>query len=481
MTFEPYPFQQHDLRLLQDNGYRALLNVQTGGGKTATSGFAIRDSGAAVSLVIAPAQTQEDGWLPTLRDILPGDVRVIGNKNKATKQALTDFQWGYPGTYVCTPEFFTRSDTSDWRGDFIVADESHKVVSPGTKAQKKISGYTALDTDPVAHRFDGRLLLSGTPLRNRFQSAWAIGKTIWPELSARGDISYPNFYIWEADRMDYQTVYTAQRDQWGKPKTVKQYLSEKEPGRWLAEAPLVITHKKRENCCGFHPNGFLDVPAPVEIHERIELLPEQRKAIRELEDMSLTYLEDNPLVTEIPLTQAQRIRQLSLGVPRVSDTGEVTFSEDCKSPMLDRVIDLLTGELSDESVMIYTDSQRFASVATKRLNKAGIPAFEYSGATRATRDGDARQFGSKYRAFVGVLAAVAEGYDGAQRVSSTEIWLNRSLDETINEQGMGRTDRLGQSRQVLRIIFHDSEGLSENRYGEAIQRRLLLNRSLKNA
>lgn len=481
MTFTPLDFQRADLDRLRANGYRALLNIATGGGKTPLSAFAIKESNADVALVIAPAQTHEDGWIPTLQSILDHDVRVIGNKNKATKQALSDLVWGYPGTYVCTPEFFTRADVSSWRGDFLVGDEAHKLVSPRTKAQRKLSGVHPSDGEPLALRFDGRLLLSGTPLRNRFELAWGVSKTLWPEYDARGEVAHSNFYLWQADRMNYKEVYTNQRDQWGNAKKVKQYLSESIPGKWLSECPCVITHAKRERCCEFHPNGFLNLSKPTEIHERIELLPAQRKAIAELEAISMTFLESNPLVTEIPLTQAQRIRQLTLGVPTVSEDGEVDFDVECKSPIIDRVIEYLTEDLSDEPVMIYTESQKFASVVTERLNRAGIPAFEYSGKTRGVRDQQAREFGTTYRAFVGVLAAIAEGYDGAQRVAKTEFWLNRSLDETINEQGMGRLDRMGQTGQVLRIIFHDDAGISEGRYSEALERRMLLNRSLRNA
>lgn len=481
---QPLDFQRHDLDRMRANNYRALLNLQTGAGKTVEGAFAIKESGARRTLIIAPQQTHVKSWIPTVGEVTGNEPRIIGNGNKAAKSALFDWEIGMTGTFLCTPEFFTRSDVSAWGGDMVIADEAHRIATPKSKSQRKFSGYSAQDGQPMAQRFGGVLLLSGTALRNRFELAWSHSRALWPWLQERGQISYSNFVGWQLQRQEYANVYTSRRDANGNPVAVKQFLAEKIPGQWLSEAPLVITHFKRERCCHFHPQGFLPLDDPTETHERIELLPAQKKAVHEMENMMMTYLDDHPMVSEIPLTKATRIRQLSLAVPTLVPNAEgdfdVTFSEDCKSPHLDRLIDLLTDDFSDEPVMVYTDSQKYAEVVTARLNKAGISAFEFSGRTRATRDADAAQFGSKYRVLVGVLAAIAEGFDGAQHVSRAEIWLSRSLDETINEQAQGRLFRHGQTKQIERVIFHDDLGLSEGRFSEAIEKRLLLNRSLRN-
>src|SRR5690606_22119531 len=125
------------------------------------------------------------------------------------------------------------------------------------------------------------------------------------------------------------------------------------------------------------------------------------------------------------------------------------------------------------------DSQAFASVVTARLNRVGIPAFEFSGKTRDTRDSDVRAFGSKYRVAVVLLQAGSAGLDSLQFVAKNEVWLNRSTDETDNEQAMGRLDRQGQTSQVMRWFFHDDLGLSEGRFSEAVEKRLILNRSAR--
>ena len=94
---------------------------------------------------------------------------------------------------------------------------------------------------------------------------------------------------------------------------------------------------------------------------------------------------------------------------------------------------------------------------------------------------NAEQFGTKYRVVVGVIAAIAEGFDGLQKVSNNEVWLSSSTDETLNEQGRGRNDRIGQRKQVFRLELVDDLGLADARYSTALEKRLVLNRSLRKA
>ena len=481
MKLTPRDFQRYDLDRLKAHNYRALLNQETGSGKTVTSVLAHVESGSDVTLVIAPDQTHRSAWIPTL-EAVGVEGRIIGNSNKSTKVAYQDFLLGFPGVYITTPQWFTRTDSSEWSGDLLLIDESHGLMAPQSRGQRALSGYTAKETsEALVQRFDGRMSLSGTALRNRFELAWSQGRTLWPELNKRGQIAHDNHYAWLIDRMNYTEVYTGKRDQWGAPKKARKYYGETVPGRWISEVPLAITHYKRRRCCEFHPDGFLPMAEPTVVHETITLAPAQKKAVKELEASMMTYLGENALVCDIPLTKATRVRQMTLGVPTMTydDAGveEVTFEDDCVSPYLDWLMGFL--DESDETVLVLTDSQRFAKVTTNRLNAAGISAFEYSGATRGTRANDAALFGTKYRVLVGVLAALAEGFDGLQSVCKTEVWLNTSLDGTINTQMEGRLDRIGQKDQIMRIYLHDDLGLSEGRFSEAVEKRLQLNRSLR--
>lgn len=233
-----------------------------------------------------------------------------------------------------------------------------------------------------------------------------------------------------------------------------------------------------------------DMEEPQVIEHVVTLTPKQKKAIKELETQYLAWLEENPLVVELPITLQQRIRQITLGEPEVEeytvegDDGEeitkqrVWFKDDCKSPFVDQLMDVLEAD-EDEPVVVYLESQTFAETLVRRLNKAGVPAFEFSGKTKKTRDADLAEFGKKFRVAVIVISAGGTGLDGLQEISKTEVWLERSVDETNNVQARSRQDRLGGRGQVQRHIMLDDEGRAEGKYSEALARQLALNATLR--
>jgi len=489
MTMTPWAWQLADVAKLRANNFTGLLNIDPGGTKTMISTLAIKESGASKVLITAPKSTHEKAWRRTIEEVLGVEARVIGNGNKAAKQALFDFEMGYDGVFISTGQFMTRTDVSSWSGDMYIADEIHQLSTMKSRGQRKLSGYVGSDGEPLAQRFGMRLALSGTPARQDLPNLWGILRFLWPELRYRGEVAYDNAYQWMADRLAYEEVYTNQIDErTGKHKTAKKWLGEKNPGQLLRDMPCVVTHFRRQRCCNWHPNGFLDLEEPQELEHFVELVPAQKKAIRELEESMMTYLRDQALVTDISLTQKQRVRQICLGVPEVKyyndpKTNEekttIFFDEDCVSPFLDETLDILSKLPKNEPVVIYLDSQVFAEVAVKRLNKAGIAAAEYSGKTSNARDEYMRDFGTKYQVLVMVSSAGATGTDGLQLISNTEIILETPVSLTVRTQAESRQDRLGAKKQVQRYRIIDSEGYATGRLSEQLMKQIALNRSLR--
>lgn len=473
----PHAWQLEDQRALRAANYTGLVAIEAGGGKSLTATLATKDSGADVTLIIAPKSTFDTAWIPTLRDNIDADARVMGAGKKAEKQAHLDFLLGYPGIYLVTPQWVARTDTSEWSGDLLIHDEAHQGNTMGTKLQRTLGGYSPAD-DPVAPRFGGRLALSGTPLRQAFANAWGLMRLLWPEYSARGQIADANPYMWQVDRMNYQTVYTNQKNPDGSPKTVKQYLGESEPGRLLSEMPCAIIHKRRETCCVHHPGGFLPTEEPQVIERRVELTAKQKRSIREMESIMMTYIDHNPLVADIPLTQKQRIRQLTLGeaeaVELEDDKTTIRFPLDAPSPFTDETLHILSNLPDDENVVVFLESQQYAEVLVHRLNKDGYVAQEYSGKRKA----DLSKFGTDYRILVGVLAAIGTGTAGLNHVSHTEIVFEQPVSLTLKEQGAARLDRMDNKYQVQRYILLDSEGVQEGRIDDLAAKKLAVNRSL---
>lgn len=484
----PYPFQVEDLAKLRANNYTGLIAIEAGGGKSLTATLTIAEARPRVTLIIAPKSTHNTAWIPTVRDNAGVTPRVIGNDNKVTKAALWDFLLGESGVFIASPQFVTRADVSEWRGDMIIHDEAHQGSTAKSKMQRKLGGYHPSDGHPLAHRFTHRLALTGTPMRQNFSNLWGVMRMLWGDSHyARGQVGASNFILWEADRMTHQMVYTNQRNPDGSPKTVKEYLGEAQPGRLLAEMPCAIVHKRRETCCRHHNGGFLPTEEPQVIRRTVELTAKQKKSVKDMEQTMMAWLDDNPLVADIPLTAKQRVRQLTLGEASVeyfmgvnSDGDEVekntiVFDPDCASPALDEAIHILSNLPDDENVVVYLESRRFAEVAVKRFNEAGFKAAEYSGVTKA----DLTRFGKDYRVLVGVISALGTGTAGLNHVAHTDIFIEQPISLTNLEQVSARLDRLDNTHRVQRFILLDDLGVQEGRFEDLAATKIAVNRSLR--
>lgn len=357
--------------------------------------------------------------------------------------------------------------------ELVPTHNCHMLGNPEGKGAEKLIA--------LGGRVKYKLALSGTPARNNFERMWTIMRFLWPDNI---EIARENYYGWLSEHMLYAKVFTGMKeDKFSgrkKPTYAKKYIRERKQGQLLSKAPRVIQHFRRERCCSFHPNGFLSQEKPQVLTRTVELLPAQKKAITELETQYLTWLEDNPLVVEIPLTLQQRVRQICLGVPTFDEDGSVNFSADMKSPVADAIEEDLELLPETEPVVIYVESQRFARALTERLVSKGYSAFEYSGATTKTRSQNLATFGREggHRIVVGVLSAISTGTDGMQDVAKTEFWAERSTDETVNTQGEARLDRQGARGQIQRFYYEDALGYAAGRFSKQVEAAMTLRKSL---
>ena len=381
-------------------------------------------------------------------------------------------------TVAPTRVYNLTTTTGNFFANGALVHNCHELSKAGGKGQRKLSGYSAKDGEPLAQRFVHRLGLSGTPARNNFERLWATMRLLWPELDAPGQVANRSHWGWLKERMGSAQVFVG-RDMWGAPKYATKWIGERSPGRLFNEAPAVIQHFRRHRCCEFHPNGFLTNEEPVVVVREVELTAQQKKAIREMEDHYMTWLGDNPLVADLTITQKQRIRQMCLGVPTVSEEGEVTFEPDCASPFYDELVNILESLDEGEPVVVFVESQKFARVVSDRLNGDGYSAFEYSGKTTSTRNEDLSRFGTDFQVAVVVISAGGTGLDGLQRVANTEVWLERSVDGTLVVQAEARLDRIGSTKGVQRFLIQDDLGYAAGRFSKQLDRMLKLRESTR--
>jgi hypothetical protein len=481
-----YDWQAEDVDTIEANNFVAPLIVETGGGKTLMTAEAMKRANPGVTLIIAPESAHNTAWVPTVRDVTGQEVRRVGNKLRAHQRALSDLEWGKPGVYITTPQFVSRSEgVVNWHGDMLVADEHHKLATPKSSGQKRTSGFYPKDY-PLSQRFGARLGLSGTPMRQDFSNMWALMRFLWPEKHERHEVAYDNFYLWQMERMDFTEIYTNQKDSYGNTKKAKQFLRETNPGQLLSEMPCYIMHKMRDNCCAYHPHGFMPTEKPQVIERLVTLTAKQKKYIRELEKHYMTWIEDHPLAIDLPIVMKQRLRQICLGEPMVEtylafdkDGQEVeketlSYEKECASPFLEECIDIIEQLPEGENVVVYLTAQRFAHVLVDRLNRRGrIRAAEYSGKHKA----DLTKFGTEYNVLVGQVTAMGAGTDGLQKVCNTEIWMEQPVSITDKTQAEARLDRIG-GKQVQRYVLLDDLGMMEGRMGENLEKALSIRASL---
>ena len=211
-------------------------------------------------------------------------------------------------------------------------------------------------------------------------------------------------------------------------------------------------------------------------------MPAQRKVYEKFQRDLVVWLQDNPLVAEVPIAARIRLRQMTLAVPSLTETGEVFFEEDAVSTKYQALLEIIEDN-PDDKMLLLTDSQKYAKIVTDRLNAryGDGSAFEWSGnASQSQREVAKQEFINGNRRFiVAVIPAIAEGVDGLQDACRTVVWLSHSDSNILNQQVLDRIRRRGQKQvvQVYDIVARDT--YDEGQLDTLLQRELDLRSSLK--
>lgn len=445
----PTALQQKAIDKIIAEPTRAALNGSTmGAGKTLIAVEVAKGLDAETILLIAPLGTRL-GWKVTFeRQGVKLPFKWI-NSTKDGKQAFEDWQWQLPGIYFVGVEYFVRMGwaggkrTSNWskEADLVLFDEVHRSQNRNSKTYRTIK----------AVKGGFKLSMSGTPTGNKFDGAWAVTRWLWSDLIT------PSYHGWVSDwcKTEYDHFAPGNR----------KVVGELNPGSFFNSLPCYIRIES-------------DLKVSVDEDVRyVELTAQQRKAYSQLEDNMIAWVEGNPLVVEFPITLRARLRQATLGMFTVEDSGEVTFADDCKSSKIDAMLDILHNDWDDEPALILTDSRKFADVVVSRLNGA---AAWHGNVSQSEREDRKKQFlDGDIRYIVAVTSAIAEGVDGLQHATRNILWLSRSDNRLLNEQAMARVMRQGQKKtvrsiEIIALDTYDSGVLSSH-----IERAIEMNKILK--
>lgn len=438
MRLTPNPEQEESIEYLLASPTRTgLLAGAMGSGKTLMATEVALRRSAEVVVVIAPLSTRT-GWERSFRGQgWEHPIHRVDSK-KAGKAAFEDLHNDTPGVYLFGREYARKIDWGKLYADILIYDEVHAIQNRKSKGfqniQKVRAGY--------------KLALSGTPFRNKFEGAWAPTRWLFPEHVDR------SFWRWAVrwTRTEYDP-FTYNN---------KKIVGERNPGEYVKSLPCYVRIES-------------NVAEAVTEKRYVELTPAQRKMYNQMEEDMLVWLDENPLVADLPVTQRIRLRQMTLGTVTFDEEGAIDFEPDTKSAKIEALKDILS-DLEGEPVLILTDSQKFARVVAHRL---GEGAYEYSGKTSQDhREKIVANFGGKVQYIVATIGSVAEGLDGLQRVCHNMVWLSKSEDGVLNDQAMGRLVRTGQTEQVVSYEIIAEETYDDGILGTLLENKLEMRRSL---
>jgi superfamily II DNA or RNA helicase len=453
---EPYPYQELDIKKLIENNGTGIVATQVGGGKTLIAIEVAKRMKTTTNFVIAPKGTHKRAWEQTiLRQIPEATVRYI-NSSKEGKRAFVDLEKGKAGWYIISPEFFRKFHWVGITPELAIFDEIHRASNRKSTTSKMLHTLKA----------KRRIGMSGTIAGNKVEGFWSIIRWIYPEVAGRSFWNWVDAYC--ETKMDHFA---------GKVVSGEAY-----PGAIVNTIPCYIRHLKREKCCEFHPKGIdSELPAIQTEVRTVELSADQKRIYKKLEKDLFVWLGENPLAVQVPVATRIRLRQITLGVPIINEDGVVDFAEDCKSTKLDELFSILDDHPEGEQMLILTHSQKFATITTKRLKKAGHTAFEWSGtSSQSTRDKALEAFiAGDIQFIVAVISAIGEGTDGLQEAASIVVWLSKDDNRLLNEQASGRLDRRGQKKSVISYEIIAEETYDEGQLSRLITDQLKMNNTLR--
>lgn len=436
----PRPEQEQAIQqILTDKAH--LCRGDRGSGKTIVGVEAALRSGAKVILCIGPLNTYY-GWKKTFERQSQGAVTVRRiDATKAGKSAFEDLVLAVPGVYFCGWQRYRMYAWNSFPLDMVIADEIHNASN--RKAQVSAMLWTSANAEY-------KIGLSGTPAGNRIEGLWSVARWLWPS-------HFPAFW-------PFVTQYlTKERDTFSKFKVG----AEREPGSIWASLPSKSAF----------PTPYQEKPIIFEIG--VDLTAAQRKVYDRFERDSLVWLDDHPLVAELPTVQMMRLRQIALAVPsirehpeKLDENGnpwqEVYFEDDAKSTKAEAVLEVLTDLYVQkvEPVLIFTHSRKYAMMLTKRLQAHGHRARMFvGGMSEDERKWKLENFGLEFDIMVATIAAIGTGTDSLQDRCHIEFWLSLDDNRINNIQAQGRLARPGQSKTVLRYIFMANDTVEQRQLG----------------
>jgi SNF2 family DNA or RNA helicase len=202
-----------------------------------------------------------------------------------------------------------------------------------------------------------------------------------------------------------------------------------------------------------------------------EAYPNQWRIIEQLTKHAQILLksgkEMKAIATIALITRKRQANVYPAGISLKDEEGNVIFTvgeEVNESIKVDKIIEMVTNELSGERTVVFSQFKAGMREAARRLNEMGVSAVVFDGETpEHTRDAIKIDFDRTYcdkpdyqKKWQVVLCNYKTGGVGLNFTGATQtIIMDEEWNPGKNEQAYGRTDRIGQTQEstvhILRI------------------------------
>jgi len=194
----------------------------------------------------------------------------------------------------------------------------------------------------------------------------------------------------------------------------------------------------------------LDLPEKIYTKRQVDLMPEQKKAYKEMKEYALTLFEDGSVLTaSTVMTQLLRLHQISCG-HLITESGETKVF---KNNRITELMDIL--EEVDGKVIIWANYRQDIRTIYDTISKkygADTVATYYGDTPDEERQGIVQKFQdtkSPLRYFVGNQQTA--GYGLTLTAASTVVYYSNNYDLEKRIQSEDRAHRIGQKSNVTYI------------------------------
>lgn len=381
------------------------------------------------TLVVTIAGAMVDSWARHF-SLWEPDLKVVTLNPKDRNNSWSTFNSSKADVFIMHWDALRLMPSlADVSWLHIIADEVHRISARDTqmtKALKKI------------RKVEYKTALSGTPTTGAPHMMWSILNWLYPKTYTSYWKFYEKYIYWQMDDSGrYRKIIGVNEE---KLPELQAELSEFSVRRLLRDVR----------------KDMPDRLPPEQIF--VDLLPIQRKAYNQMRDEMIAWVIEkaaeegtdeitNPIVAQAAVSRLVRLLQFTCAYAQVGDDHKVHLSE--PSSKLDTLMQtkIIPAYEEDVKLVVFSDFRQLIELLNVRLEKAGIPYATIHGNVPQSERNSAVQFFQTGKALVATITKA--GGTGIDLFAGSRIvFLSRDWSPGVNDQAIGRIDRIGQTNPI---------------------------------